>query len=274
MKVVILGSPGTDGVSRQYVSSYLVNGSVAIDAGCLGLCGSPQEQEAIQHVLLTHAHADHIASLPFFIENVWSDCADCPTIYGGAETLATVQRAIFNGEVWPDFVALSERMSPFLRLQVVQPEIQISAGGLTVTPVPVDHTVPTFGYIVQDGAAAVIFAGDSGPTTRLWEVAAEVSGVRAVFLEVSFPNRMRSVADASIHLTPEMFANEVSKVPPGVRIIAVHMKVRYREEIISELRALQLPCVEIGECDREYSFSSSSEDFYSGSLGRNPAVSA
>lgn len=254
MKVVILGSRGRDGVSRQYVSTYVVNGAVAIDAGCLGVCGSPQEQEAIQHVLLTHAHADHIASLPFFIENAWNGCAGCPTIYGGAETLATIQRAIFNGEVWPDFIALSERMSPFLRLQVVQPEVQISVGGLTVTAVPVNHTVPTFGYIVQDGAAAVIFGGDSGPTTRLWEVAVEVSGVKAVFLDVSFPNRMRSVAEASMHMTPEMFAEEASKVPPGVKVIAVHMKVRHREEIISELRALRIPCVEIGECDREYSF--------------------
>jgi cAMP phosphodiesterase len=254
MKVVILGSSGRDGVSRQYVSSYLVNGTVAIDAGCLGLCGSPQEQEAIRHVLLTHAHADHVASLPFFIENVWADGADCPTIYGAAETLATVQRSIFNGEVWPDFVALSETMSPFLRLQVLQPEVQISAGGLTVTPVPVNHTVPTFGYIVQDAIAAVIFAGDSGPTTRIWEVAAEVPNLRAVFLEVSFPNRMRSVANASVHLTPEMFAEEATKFPRGVRIIAVHMKVRYREETISELRALEIPCLEVGECDREYSF--------------------
>ena len=254
MKVVILGSRGRDGVSRQYVSSYVVNGSVAVDAGCLGLSGSPQEQEAIHHVLLTHAHADHTASLPLFIENVWTGCADCPTIYGCAETLDTVQRAIFNGEVWPDFVALSEKMAPFLRLQVLHPEVQISVGDLTVTPVSVFHTIPTFGYVVRHGATAVIFAGDSGPTTRLWQVAAEVPDLRAVFLEVSFPNRMRAIADASIHLTPEMFADEVRKIPPGVKVIAVHMKVRYREEIISELRALQIPCVEIGECDREYSF--------------------
>lgn len=254
MKVIILGSPGRDGVSRQYVSSYVVNDSVAVDAGCLGLCGSPQEQEAIRYVLLTHAHADHIASLPFFIENVWTDGADCPTICGSAETIATVQQSLFNGEVWPDFVALSERMSPFLRLQILQPEVRISAGGLTVTPVPVNHTIPTFGYVVTDGATAVIFAGDSGPTTRLWEVAAETPGLRAVFVEVSFPNRLRSVADASIHLTPEIFAKEATKIPPGVKVIAVHMKVRHRDEIISELRALQIPCLETGECDREYSF--------------------
>jgi ribonuclease BN (tRNA processing enzyme) len=145
-------------------------------------------------------------------------------------------------------------MPPFLRLQTVQPEAAFELEGLTVTPVLVNHSVPTFAYIVQQGGTAVVFAADSGPTTRLWEVAQEVPGLRAVFLEASFPNRMKAVADASLHLTPESFGREAAKLPPGIRIIAVHLKVRYREEIIRELQELKLPSLEIGECEREYTF--------------------
>jgi hypothetical protein len=100
----------------------------------------------------------------------------------------------------------------------------------------------------------VIFAADSGPTTRLWEVAHRTPGLSAVFLEASFPNRLKAVAEAALHLTPDTFGREAANIPPGVRIIAVHLKVRFREEIIRELQALQLPFLEIGECEREYVF--------------------
>ena len=253
MKVVILGPGGYAG-PNQYVSSYLVNQTVAVDAGCLGLRGSPEEQEAVRHVLLTHAHADHITSLPFFLENVWSESPDCPGVYGSPETLDTLRRSIFNNEVWPDFVALSDRMPPFVRLQAVQPEVPFEAGGLTVTPVRMNHPIPTFAYVIREGDTAVIFGADSGPTTRLWEVAHRTPGLRAVFLEASFPNRMKAIAEASLHLTPETFGREAAKLPAGVKIIAVHLKVRYRDEIIRELQALQLPLLEIGECEREYVF--------------------
>jgi hypothetical protein len=49
-----------------------------------------------------------------------------------------------------------------------------------------------------------------------------------------------------------MFAGEVAKIPRGVRIIAVHIKVRYRTEVIRELESLNFQNVEIGQCERDY----------------------
>jgi hypothetical protein len=145
-------------------------------------------------------------------------------------------------------------MPPFVRLRILEPDKPVEVEGLSFLPVPVNHTIPTFGYLVRDGNSAVIFAGDSGSTTRLWEIAHQTPELRAVFLEASFPNRMRGVAEASLHLTPEMFAREAVKVPAGVKVIAIHLKVRYREEIIRELEALGLASLEIGECGKEYEF--------------------
>ena len=254
MKIVILGCSASAAGCGQYVSTYLINGNVAIDAGCLGFYGTPQDQESVRHVFLTHAHADHIASLALFVENAWTPSPQCPTIYGIPETLDTVQRWIFNGEVWPDFVAMSEQMPPFLRLQAVKPEVPIEAEGLTITPVPVCHSVPTVGYVVQEGDRSVIFSADTTSTERLWEVGRKTPGLKAVFLEASFPNRMKAIADTSLHMTSEMFGRELAKVPEGVRVIAVHLKVRYRDEIMRELEAFGAPQLEIGECDREYVF--------------------
>jgi ribonuclease BN (tRNA processing enzyme) len=253
MEVRILGCSAVAG-GGQYVSTYLINGTVAIDAGCLGLNGSPEQQSRVGHVFLTHAHADHIAGLPFFIENVWCATPACPIVYGSSQTLQAIRRSIFNNEIWPDFVALSEKTHPFLCLRALEPEIPIAVAGLVITPVMVDHSIPTFAYIVREGEKAVVFAGDSAPTTRLWQLAREMTGVHAVFLEASFPNRMRAIADASMHLTSELFGEEAAKAPPGSRIIAVHMKVRYRDEIARELASLSLSSMEIGECEVTYRF--------------------
>lgn len=254
MKIRLLGSSVPDPLRRQYVSSYLINGTVGIDVGCTGFYGSPQEQEAIRNIFLTHSHTDHTASLPILIENAWTPTDQCPTIHGSPETLEAVQKHIFNDVMWPDFVALSQQAPPFLRMSTVQSETPIEAGGLRFTPVAVNHVVPTFAYVVEDGRSAVIFGADSGPTNRIWEIAHRTPNLRAVFLEACFPNSLSDLAKVSLHLTAEMFAGEVAKMPPGVRVIAVHIKVRYRAHVIRELESLNLGNLEIGECETDYEF--------------------
>jgi ribonuclease BN (tRNA processing enzyme) len=255
VKVRILGSSMGDSSPRQYFSSYLINETIAVDAGCLGLHGTPQEQETIRHVFLTHSHFDHTASLPIFLENSWTPARECPRIYGSSETLDAVQRHIFNDVMWPDFVSLSKKMHPFLRLCPLDTELPVGVDGLRITPVRVNHLVPTFGYVITDDRTAVIVAGDTGPTERLWEVAHQTAGLRAVFLEACFPNSMKRLAETSFHLTPEMFAGEVGKMPHGIKVVATHIKVRYRDDIVRELHALGLPQVEIGDCEKDYDFS-------------------
>ncbi|HYK37814.1 MBL fold metallo-hydrolase [Alloacidobacterium sp.] len=254
MKIKLLGSSVPDPARRQYVSSYVINGTVAIDAGCLGSYGTPQEQESIRHVFLTHSHMDHTASLPIFVENAWTPAENCPRIYGSSDTLDAVQKHIFNEVMWPDFIALSRSMPPFLHFCPLQVEVPVEADGFRIIPVPVNHVVPTFAYVVSNGVTAVIFGADSGPTMRLWEVARQTTGLRAVFLEACFPNSLTGLAEASLHLTAEMFGREVAKMPTGIKIVAVHIKVRYREQVVRELEALQLPNLEIGECEKEYDF--------------------
>jgi ribonuclease BN (tRNA processing enzyme) len=254
MKVQLLGSSLQDPARRQYVTSYLINGTVAIDAGCLGFHGSPQEQENVRHVFLTHSHADHTASLPIFTENAWTPHGQCPRIYGSQETLDNVRRHIFNEVMWPDFVALSEKMHPFLHLCPVQPEVPVEVADLWITPVPVNHVVPTVGYIVRDGQSAIIISGDTGPTRRLWELAWQTANLRAIFLDASFPDSMKRLAEVSLHMTSNMFYREIAKMPSGVKVFAVHIKVRYRDEVVQEMRALGLPNLEIGECEKEYDF--------------------
>ena len=253
MKVRILGCEPQSPAGRQYVSSYLINDRVAIDAGCLGFNGTPQEQAATGHVFLSHSHVDHCASLPVFLENCYGLTPQCPVVYGSAQTLDSLQKHLFNDVLWPDFIK-SAHMRPFLRLQLLEAEKPVQAEQLCITPVAVNHVVPTFAYLVSDGQATVVFAADSGPTERLWDLTHQLPSLRGVFLEASFPNSMRSLAQASLHLTPEMLATEMAKLPLATRVIVVHLKTRYRETMVQELTGLGIPKLEIGECETDYIF--------------------
>ena len=253
MKVRLLASSSQETAIRHYSSSYLVDENLAIDAGSIGFEGSPEQQEKVRHIFLTHSHADHVSSLPILLENVYTGDGDCPTIYGGAQTLDAVQNHIFNDLIWPDFIQLSKSIPPFLRLQTLQSEMPLTVAGYRITPVLVNHTIPTFAYIVDDGNCSVIFGGDSGPTERLWQIANDLPNLKAVFLEATFPNSMEELAALSAHLTPTLFAKEAEKIKTGVRLMAIHIKARFRAKVIEELLALGLP-VEIVECGRTYEF--------------------
>ncbi len=254
MKVMLVPSSiVSDGEApSQYLISYLINDTVAIDAGSLGICGSPRKQALIKHVFISHTHIDHTATLPIFLENAYEAKADCVTIHGSDAVLESLRRDIFNDRTWPDFVAMSEGAAPFLRLERLEPGFPLAVDGLKITPIPVNHVVPTLGFLVDDGRSAVLIASDTGPTDLLWQQANLADNLRAVFLEAAFPNGMTQLANLSKHLTPELFGIEVGKLDRRVAIIAVHIKARYREEVLRELGELNLADLQIGEFGTTY----------------------
>jgi len=257
VKVTLVpSSTNADGLDRnQYLITYVIDESLAIDAGCLGFHGSPEQQAGVKHVLLSHTHADHLASLPIFVENAYEASADCVTVYGNAEVLYSLRHDIFNGRIWPDFIELSGKMAPFLKLVEIESGRPFDVPNARITPVAVDHLVPTLGFLVESGGSSVIVTSDTGPTGAIWELARATPDLKAVFLEASFPDAMTPLADLSKHLTPATFAEEVRKLDrDDVAVVAVHMKPRYRDQIVAELTALGLPNLVIGRFNVPYDF--------------------
>ena len=255
MKIDLLGSSFGDGAPQQYAMSYVIDDALAIDAGCLGFATPLDVQRRVRHVFLSHSHNDHIGSLPQFIENVYRPGAEPPTVHGNDDVLDCLRRHVFNDRVWPDMVRLSEEeRTTFLRLERLESGRPVRVGHLTITPVDLDHIVPTLGFIVADAASAVAFVSDTGPTEEIWRVANRTANLKAIFLEASFPNSMGWLAEKSAHLTPALFLGEYRKLERPVPVIAVHVKAAFRDEMLLELTSLGVPDLQIGSPRVPYVF--------------------
>src|SRR5262249_2817928 len=162
------------------LTTYVVNDSVAIDAGALGLLQPVEAQARVRHVLLTHSHIDHVASLPIFLENVYTGTPDAVTVHGTEAGLGSLQRDLFNHRGRPGSPGLSRADAPFLRLSPIEPGRPVVLDGLRLTPVAVNHVVPTVGVLVEDDTTAVLFPSDTGPTEAIWDVANAAANLKAV----------------------------------------------------------------------------------------------
>lgn len=254
MRVTLVpASVCNDNGRNQFLTSFVIDETVALDAGSIGFYGTCDEQRRIQHVLLSHSHIDHLASLPIFLENVFEP-SRCVAIHASENVIDCLQRDVFNQRLWPDFINLKVDGAAFLTLHPLVPGKALAIDGLRVTPVPVNHSVPTLGFIVEDEQSALVFTSDTGPTDEIWNRANDMPHLKAVFVEVTFPNDMADLANVSKHLTPALFAAEANKLRRPARLIVVHIKPRFYDQVTSELHSLKIANMEIGRLGATYEF--------------------
>ncbi|HEX8183852.1 MAG TPA: hypothetical protein VF747_03850, partial [Blastocatellia bacterium] len=103
MKLKLL--PSTAGWESQYqcLTSYLVDGRLAIDCGSLGFALAPDQIGLIRHIVVTHAHSDHTASLPIYVAEAFTTLEAPINVYGSAEVVSALRQFVFNDQIWPDF---------------------------------------------------------------------------------------------------------------------------------------------------------------------------
>lgn len=221
----------------------LVNDVCMVDAGSLSAGLVETEQDKIRHVLLSHAHFDHIKGVPLLADNMVGRTNKGPiNVWGIPEVLHSLKRHIFNGQVYPDFTRLPTVSEAPLVLQPFADEKPVQLDGLEVTAVRVNHTVPAVGFIVREEDSAFLYSGDTAATQRIWELGRQERRLKAAFIETSFPNEMNNLARTSGHLTPELLKHEVEKLDrPDVRLYIYHLKPTYHDQIEAELRELSLP---------------------------------
>lgn len=260
MKIRVLGSHGSDLLLNEAQGSrvcksvgFLVNEELMVDAGTLASSLTLEEQKGIRHILLSHLHLDHIKGIPPFVDNIAARIDHQVVVASVSSVLDGLEKHIFNDSVYPNFFKIKAPRESILRAQGLEPGKEISLSSeISITPVPVNHTVETVGFIIRDRDCAWLYSGDTHLTEEIWRLAAQTPNLKGVLIEVSFPNDMLDLAIRSKHLTPSLLAQEFKKIgKPDIPLYAYHMKPTVRDRIIKELGDLEIPNLKILQEDQE-----------------------
>jgi cAMP phosphodiesterase len=246
MKVQVLGCAGAE-LPKHNMPGFLIDNTVLLDAGTIGLALDYKNQKVIKDIFITHAHLDHIKAIPFFADNlVTRGAGHSVSIYSDREVIEILRQNIFNGLIWPDYSLIPSPEKPTIRYVPIESETTIQLTKHRVTAYHVNHTTPAVGYMVEnDAGKKIIYTGDTGPTDQIWR-ACDENILDAVIIEVSFPNRMTDLALTTGHLTPNLLAKEVLKMKNlPLRFFISHSKPSHLEEIYSELAEISKKYIEV-----------------------------
>lgn len=237
MKLTVLGCSGGIGGVRARTTSFLVDDDILIDCGT-GVGDLPFESlRSIDHVFLTHAHLDHIASLPLLIDAV-GDLRESPlTVHATPETIRILHSHIFNWLVWPDFSAIPDRNHPFMRFQPLRLGEVTHLGKRAITALPAQHTVPTVAYCVDSGAGQLVFSGDTAYCPELIAAINALPALRHLIIETAFSDEQQGLALASRHLCPSMLLEILSELTVRPEVHITHLKPGAGQRIMAQIDA-------------------------------------
>ncbi|HLA27058.1 MAG TPA: 3',5'-cyclic-nucleotide phosphodiesterase [Syntrophales bacterium] len=240
MEIRVLGCHGSQ-LPGFNTTSFLINGTVLVDAGTVTSVLTADEQKNIDYIFVTHAHLDHVRDIMFLADNMFYLKKTRPlAVLSAPGIIETLKRCFFNGVVWPDFSVLPNANNPVLKFSPLAAGETISLAGLNITAIAVNHTVESFSYVVQAKEGSVIFVGDTGPTEEIWKIAGKISDLKAIFVETSFSDTMQDVAEITGHLTPSLLLQELKKMDALPTVIYLyHMKPLSIETIKGEIRLLK-----------------------------------
>lgn len=252
MKIRVLGCHGGE-LPHHRTTCFLLDGKITIDGGSITSVLSYEEILQIDDIFLTHSHFDHMKDIPLMTDLLVGKRKTPVVVHGPDETMQSMDKDVFNNRLWPDFRVIPTRDNPVIKFDTVPIRRAFQCGQYKLTAIPVHHPVFSVGYIIEGPNGAIAFTGDTGPTEELWKAINATPNVKAVFVELSFPNGMQWLADISGHLTPKTVMSELAKLDRrGAQIFLYHLKPSVVGQVKAEIAALGQEYLRICELDDEY----------------------
>lgn len=247
MRLKVLGPHGGE-LPGCKSTCLLVDERLAVDAGSLTSTLELHQLAAVDNILLTHSHFDHIKDLPM-MSDVMVGRRDSPiVIHSNTECIETLKKNLFNNDVWPDFTKIPDEKNPVFKLRSFKAGAKVKVGPYAVRSVLVSHPVESCGYVIDDGRVSMAISGDTGPTEKFWKVINKVENLKLLLVECSFPNSLQALADISGHFTPQTLEKELDKFDRrGCEVLLYHLKPAFVSQLKKEVRHLPVHVSELGE---------------------------
>jgi len=253
MRIRALGVSGSE-IPGRSLPAFLIDDTILLDAGTIGQSLESRAQSEITHILLSHAHLDHVKGLPFLLDNlIIKNSGNTLTLIGAENVLAVVKRDLLNDRIWPDFTRIPSVAKPILKFMTISPSRHVTVNGYRIFCERMSHTVPAYGYIIgKKGKKSLAYTGDTGPTEAFWRKVSRHK-VDCLIVETSFSNRMTGLALKTGHLTPGLLEIEIGKMKhlPS-RIYVTHAKPIYLKEIKKEISSLGIPGMDLLEDNQTF----------------------
>jgi cAMP phosphodiesterase len=239
--------------ARQHLSCFIIDDLVAIDAGSLAMATNALQKKQIRDVILSHAHLDHIAGLPLFIDDLFATLRRPVSVYASREVIEILERDIFNWSVYPRFSELENDNGKVMKYSPFEIGKEFAVKHLRVKAVNVNHNVPSVGFIVSDGKTTFALTSDTAEMEEFWKTLNAEENLSALLVECAFPNELEELAQVSYHLTPKTLKRELEKINhPNCLIYVINIKPMYRDEIVRQIEELNLENLQILEVGQVY----------------------
>ena len=235
MKIQILGAHAIEARGAR-LTSLLVDGVLALDAGGLTSALSLSQQKQIKALLLTHHHFDHTRDLITLGADVnhWEGQLE---VYALQQTLDVVIPCLLDGKMYINFLEYPSREKPSLLLRAIEPYSRNTVAGYDVLALPVKHSVPAVGYqIVSPQGKSFFYTGD---TTAGISLCWQHISPQLLIIEVTGPNKLEDWLKGVGHMSAGLLKEELTQfrqlkgyLP---RVIVIHIGNFYEQQIKEEV---------------------------------------
>lgn len=236
MEIQVLGAHLAE-VKGARLTSLLIDGVLALDAGGLTSALSLPDQKKIETVLLTHHHFDHTRDLVTLAANAGYYWRKQLTVYALRYTLDIVTDCLLGGKMYTNFFEYPDKEKPTVILEAIEPYSRKAIAGYDVLAVPVKHSAPTVGYqITSSDGKSLFYTGDT--TVGVSDCWQHISP-QLLITEVAGPNKYEDWLKKAGHLCPRLLKEELIQfrrlkgyLPP---VIVIHIGNPYEQEIKEEV---------------------------------------
>lgn len=235
-KLKVLGASGSKAKGYS-TTSFQIDEDLVIDAGnIINYLGDKALN--INHVFLTHSHSDHISDLPFLIETFFERRTEPLKIYALKDTIENIKKFIFNDKIWPDFtkIKLLNSHKYSLIYQAIELGQIIQINDYKIKAIYANHQDGACGYVVNKEQKSFLISGDTYLHPYLIEELNKNKTIKTLFIECSFPDRLKEFSKTTNHLSPCHIKEELNKLKrDDISVYFYHFKPFYEEELYEDI---------------------------------------